>query len=139
MKSYRIEFYFSNCCSVSSAEDYSSDEEAVAKSMKMLNDDKDYFAVLVSKYTGFDEERELWTLKPIYAFDKRGEMTVRALEHEQLPEVYDKLKQLRPIYIKLKNGKWNNTIFADTLSHFLQDMVRGTEIEYITNTIKLNK
>lgn len=137
---YNVGFYFGNCCSISGVEHYSSDEEAVAKSLEELNNDKDYFAVEIKKYVGFDEKRGLWILEPIFAFNKRGEATVYApLKRENLQNAYEKLKPLRPVYIKLKNGKWNDTIFADSLSYFLREMVNGDEIEYITNTIKLNK
>lgn len=138
---YRTELYFGNCCSDSAPKYFNSDEEAVAESLKELHSDEDCFAVLVGKYTGFDEKRKLWNLEPIYAFDKRGEVTISApLERERVQEAYDKLKPFRPVYIKLKNGKWCDTIFADTLLYFLKEMANGdNEIEYITNTIKLGE
>lgn len=137
---YRIELYFGNCCSISSPKYFGSDEEAVAKGLEELYSDKDYFAVEISKYTGFDEKRGLWNLETIYAFDKRGEVTISApLERERAREAYDKIKPLLPVYAKLKNGKWCETIFSDELAGFINDMVNGDEIEYITNIIKLEE
>lgn len=137
-RNYNVSLYFSNCCSISGSECYASDEEAVAKSLEKLNNDDGYYAVTIEKYVGYDKKRGCWKLEPMFAFDKRGEATVYApLKREEFQEVYKKLKAHRPVYIKLKNGKWNDTIFADTLSYFLRDMIDGDEIEYITNTIKL--
>ena len=139
-KNYCVSFYFSSCCSVSGSESYSSDEEAVAKSLEELNNDEGYYAVVIEKRIGFDKKRRCWISEPIFAFDKRGEATVYApLKRENVQNAYEKLKPLRPVYIKLKNGKWNDTIFTDSLSYFLNEMVNDDEIEYITNTIKLNK
>ena len=138
---YRVTLYFASNCSISSPKYFSSDEEAVIKGLEELSSDKDYFAVMISKYTGFDEKRGLWNSKLIYASDKRGEVTISApLERERVQEAYDKLKPFRPVYIKLKNGKWCDTIFADTLLYFLKKMANGdSKIEYITNTIKLGE
>lgn len=133
---YRVEVFWGNCCSVSGFEQHPSDNAAINSALRQVGDN--CFAVLVQKYNE-DADKDGWrTLTPIFSFDKRGAVTVHApLKREDLEEAYDKLTARLPIYVKLKNGEWKDTIFKDVTRHFLKSMIAYDEIEYITNTIGL--